>query len=124
MIDIGTVTMGRESRAARRLGRLFRIERAGGFDRRPAAVVQRLIERRGSLVEELLLLDAMCRSLDLPRSVELEQALEDLASEVGRSLCHSQTRVERLYTDLRLRHGAGFSTGVRDGAGGLLLGRG
>jgi hypothetical protein len=114
----------RESRTARRLGRLFKIERAGGFDRRSRATVQRLIERRGALVNELLRLDGMRRSRNAPSSPELEQALAKLASEVDGSLHHSQARVEQLLTDLRLRRGQGEPTGVRDRASGLLLGRG
>jgi hypothetical protein len=109
---------------ARRLGRLFKIERAGGFDRRLGATVRRLIERRGTLVSELLLIDGTRRALNPPRSAELEQALAELAREVNGLLHHSQTQVERLHTDLRLRRGEGMPTGVRDGAGGLLLGRG
>jgi hypothetical protein len=124
MTDSETEIIGRESRAARRLGRLFRIERAGGFDRRSVATVRRLIERRGMLVSELLLIDGLRRTLNPPRSAELEQALAELAREVNRSLHHSQNQVARLHTDLRLRRGEGMPTGVRDGASGLLLGRG
>jgi hypothetical protein len=124
MIDSTAEMIVRESRAARRLGRLFKIERAGGFDRRPVATVRRLIERRGTLVSELLVIDGMRRALNPPHSAELEQALAELAREVNGSLHHSQTQVERLHTDLRLRRGEGMPTGVRDGASGLLLGRG
>src|SRR5713101_415810 len=124
MTDPGTDMTIRESRAARRLGRLFKIERAGGFDRRPVATVRRLIERRGALVTELLLLDGIRRSHASPRSAELEQVLGELAREVNLSLHHSETRVERLGTDLRLRRSEGVSTGVRGSASGRLLGRG
>jgi hypothetical protein len=124
MIDSETEIIVRESRAARRLGRLFKIERAGGFDRRPVATVERLIERRGILVSELLLIDGMRRALNSPRSAELEQALAELAREVSGSLHGSQTQVERLNAELHLRRGKGMPTGVRDGASGLLLGRG
>jgi len=124
MIGTGTDMIAREARAARRLGRLFKIERAGGFDRRPTATVCHLLERRGALVAELLLLDGMRRSLPSPHSTELEQALLELESEVRQSLHHSQSRMERLWTDLRLRRGAGPPTGIRDSAAGRLLGRG
>jgi hypothetical protein len=124
MADSETEIIRRESRAARRLGRLFRIERAGGFDRRSVATVRRLIERRGMLVSELLLIDGMRRALNPPRSAELDQVLAELAREVNGSLHRSQKQVERLHTDLRLRRGEGMPTGIRDGAGGLLLGRG
>jgi uncharacterized protein YhdP len=76
------------------------------------------------LVSELLLIDGLRRTLNPPRSAELEQALAELAREVNRSLHHSQNQVARLHTDLRLRRGEGMPTGVRDGVGGLLLGRG
>jgi hypothetical protein len=124
MIDSETEIIVRESRAARRLGRLFKIERAGGFNRRPVATVQRLVERRGILVSELLVIDGKRRALNSPRSAELEQALAELAREVSGSLHGSQTQVERLHAELRFRRGKGMPTGVRDGASGLLLGRG
>jgi|SRR5208282_4079553 len=124
MIETGTDVIAREARAARRLGCLFKIERAGGFDRRPAAMARRLLDRRGALVTELLLLDGMRRSLHSPDSVELDQALRELASEVRQSLHHSERPMERLGTDLRLRYGAGLPTGIRDSADGRLLGRG
>jgi hypothetical protein len=113
-----------EARAARRLGRLFKIERAGGFDRRPAATVRRLVERRGAIIAELFRLERMRRSLPPARLAELDQALRELASEVGRSLHHSKTRIERLGADLRLRGGGGPPTGLRDRAPGRLLGQG
>ncbi len=124
MIETGTDMIFQEARAARRLGRLFKIERAGGFDRRPAATVRRLLERRGALVTELVLLDGKRRSRRSPYSTELEQALRELASEVRQSLHHSESRMERLWTDLRLRRNAGPPTGIRDSAVGRLLGRG
>jgi hypothetical protein len=124
VIDGQTETIFREISMARCLGRLFKIERTGGFERRPVATVQQLIKRRGTLVNELLRLDGMRRSLKSPGSPELEQALAELAGEVDGSLDHSQTRVERLREDLRLGRGEGMTTGVRDGAIGLVLGRG
>jgi hypothetical protein len=124
VIDGETAMIARQISTARRLCRLFKIERAGGFERRPVAMVQRLIERRETLVNELLLLDGMRRSPNPPVSPELEQALAELAREVDGSLDHSHTRVERLRTELRLRRGEGMTTGVRDSAIGLVLGRG
>src|ERR1700749_3149504 len=105
MTDGKTEMIVRESRMARRLDRLFKIERSGGFDRRSRATVRRLIERRGTLVNELLFLDGMRRSRDAPPSPELEQALAKLGYEVDGSLHHAQARVTQLLTDLRLRRG-------------------
>jgi hypothetical protein len=124
MIEPGTNMIAREVHAARRVGRLFKIERTGGFDRRPAATVRRLLDRRGALVTELLLVDGMRRSLPSPHSAELDQALRELASEIRQSLHHSERLMERLGTDLRIRRGAGLPTGIRDSADGRLLGRG
>ena len=112
----------RERCIAGRLGRLFKIERSGGFDRRPAETVRRLIERRSTLVHELLLLDAERRSLASPRSAELRQVLRELAREVSRSLPSAQIKLNELGRDLRLRQGSGFTTGIRDSATGRLLG--
>jgi hypothetical protein len=122
MSETGTDTIVRVSRAARRLGRLFKIERAGGFDRRPLATVRRLIERRGTLVEELLLLGGMRSRLAAPRSAELEQALGELAREVNQSLHPAERKVDHLGGDLRLRSREGLPTGIRNGASGRLLG--
>jgi hypothetical protein len=124
MTETRTDVILREGRVARRLGRLFKIEGAGGFERRPVATVQRLIERRDALVKELQLLDGVRRSLAAPRSAELDQALGELAREVYRSLHLAETRLERLGRDLRIRRGEGLPTGIRGSAIGHLLGRG
>jgi hypothetical protein len=111
------------SRTARRLARLFRIERCGGFERRPIETMRRLTERRGQLVEELMRLDAERRSFapwvttDLDRSMwVLTRAIDGLHDDVA-------ARLDRLGAELRLRRGEGTATGLRDG-GGQLLGRG
>ena len=125
MIDNrATDTIIRETRAARRLGRLFKFERGGAFDRRPAATVRRLLERRAAIVTELLFLDRMRRSLPAPNSAALEEALRELASEVQRSRQHFEIRIGRLDADLRLFGGGGSPTGIRDSAAGCLLGQG
>ena len=112
-----------ESRAARRLRRLFRIEHTGGFERRPFGIRRQLIERRAALVEELVALDSMRRSHSEPRSAELDQALAELTGEVSGVLDLARTRVERITADLRIRHGEGLSTGIRDTGVGQLLGK-
>jgi hypothetical protein len=124
MTETATDVTLRESRAARRLGRLFKIESAGRFERRPVAAVRQLIERRGALVNQLLLLDGVRRSLPSSGSAELDQALQELAREVHRSLYLAETRLKRLDGDLRLRRSEGPPTGIRDGATGRLLGQG
>ena len=114
----------RESRTARRLGRLFKIECAGGFDRRPLVTVWQIIERCGALVRELLKLDDLRRSLALSRSAELDQALRDLVRNVKLALNCARNRAEKIDGDLRARRGEGITTGIRSGRDGQLLGRG
>ena len=114
----------RESHAARRLARLFKIERDGGFDRWPIATAQRLIERRGALMKELLIMDGMRRSLVAPRSAELDRALAELAGVVNRALSLARTRVDQIEKDLCVRRGESLPTGIRDSGGnGHLLGK-
>jgi hypothetical protein len=122
MAETATDTILREVRIAGRLSRLFKIERCGGFARRPVGTVQRLIERRSTLVEQLLLLDAARRSLASPRSTELRHALRELAHEVQRSRLSAESTSHRLGTDLRSRQGSGLTTGIRNSATGRLLG--
>jgi hypothetical protein len=104
-------------RLASRLAQLFRIERTGGLDGRPAAVVRRLLARRAALVEHLI---ANCQS---PGSAALDAALMQLAGEVRQSRDRALGLLQRLELELRLRRGGGRTTGMRDGAG-RLLGRG
>ena len=108
-------------RTARRLSRLFRIERAGGFDRRPAATVRRVIERREALIEELIAFQL--RHSNAP-SPALLRALAELADEVGRSRDYAETQLEKLRMELGLRHGERPASGLRGGVSGQLLGRG
>jgi len=110
-----------ESRMARRLSRLLRIERAGGFERHAAPTVRRLITRRGGLIEQLIASHARHRSA---HPTGLDAALIDLAYEVRQSQQFAAIRLQRLEAELRLRRGDGPATGIREGAGGHLLGSG
>ena len=114
----------RESRTARRLGRLFKIECAGGFDRLPLVTIWRIIERRGALIRELLKLDDLRRSPVSSRSAELDQAIRELARDVKLASRCARNRAEKIDGDLRARRGAGVTTGIRSGPDGRLLGRG
>jgi hypothetical protein len=114
----------RESRTARRLGRLFRIERAGRLAGRPGEIAWRLIERRARLVDELMRLDAARRPLAAPVPAELTAAIGDLAREVRRSQAECVARIEALQHELEQRRGAPRASGLRDrAAGGRLLGQ-
>lgn len=112
-----------QRRMARRLARLFRIERAGRFEQRPVAAV-RLMERRGALIDALIATLSQRRSGTDLRSPGLEGALADLAFEVRRSRERAKTRLERLHAELRLRRGDMPPSGLRGSGGGKLLGRG
>jgi hypothetical protein len=124
MNDDATALLSREQRAARRLVRLFRIERVGRFANRPAETVQRLIERRGLLVEELARLEARRKSLAPSTTVELDLVLRTLAMEVDRAEQWCLERLAELGAELARRRGAGTATGLRDSADGRLLGHG
>jgi hypothetical protein len=115
-----------ERRIARRLSRLFRIERIGGFDRRPAATVRRLIARRGALIERLIAIERQRYSQEysLKHSAALQQAMTDLSAEVRQAQEQAAARAERLRLELRLRRGAGLPTSMRSTASGRLIGRG
>lgn len=112
-----------ESRTARRLGRLFKIEYAGGFDHRPVGTIWRIIERRGAVIQELQRLDNLRRSQAPSRSAELEQAFRELARDVDRASNCARSRVEKIDEDLRVRRREGVATGIRGGLDGQLLGR-
>ena len=113
----------RETRTIRRIGRLFRLERAGRFERRPMETIRRLIARRGRLVEELTEMETRRRLLGGPLPPELGAALDELANEVGATRQSCEARIDGLDAELRRRRGEGTATGLR-GGGGLLLGRG
>jgi hypothetical protein len=112
----------RQCRLARRLGRLFRIERNGGFERLPAAVVSRLVARRGTLIAELAALDRRQRLTAQPAWGGLDRELTALRREVERTLGAVQLRLQRIGKDLRISRGEGSPTGLRDGGAGRHLG--
>lgn len=123
MIDEATVLLRREYRMARRLARLFRIERTGGLARRPGEVARRFIERRGRVVDDLVRLDARRLSLGPWTSTELDNAIGALAREVDRAEQRCRELLAELGAELERRRGLGTATGLRDG-GGRLLGNG
>ena len=124
MTDDATALLNRECRVARRLARLFRIERSGGFRRRPFATVRRLIERRGAVVDELMRLDAKRLSLAPWATANLDIAIGVLAREVDRSEQRCRVLLAELGAELERRRGIGTATGLRDGGDGRLLGSG
>jgi hypothetical protein len=101
-------------RLARRLARLFRIERKGGFDALPPALVPRLLARRAALIEQLVG-DCPVQGLEA-----LDTALSDLAAEVRQSQECVSGRLGRLELEALLRCGRGRATGVRRASGQLL----
>jgi hypothetical protein len=124
MIDDATVLMRREHRAARRLARLFRIERSGRLARRPVETARRLVERRGLLVDELLRMEERRRSLAPWTPTELDLAMGALAKEVDRTEQCCLELLAELGAELERRRGGVMATGLRDGATGRLLGHG
>jgi hypothetical protein len=112
----------RACRLARRLGRLFRIECAGGFDRRPAATVWRIIERRKALIEELARLQTSPGLPALSRPPEPENALRELARDVDRAANRMHCKMAQIEEDLRARR-EGLSTEIRGSTSGRLLGQ-
>jgi hypothetical protein len=109
-------------RVTRRVARLFRIERTGRLERCPAPMAQRLICRRGALIQALIAADYQRRADAAAQSPALAEALGDLASEVGRCRPATERRLEELAAELRLRGGAAAPTGLRSGVSGRLLG--
>lgn len=116
--------MRREIRAARRLVRLFRIERSGRLGRRPRPTVRQLIERRGALIDELVRLEAKRRSCAPWTLTELDLAMGALRLEMERTEQSCQALLARLGAELGRLRGAGGATGLRGDAGGQLLGSG
>jgi hypothetical protein len=122
MLDDATALIRQERRAARRLARLFRIERTGRLARRSDEVSARIIERRGLLVAELARLEARRQSLAPWTTVELDVAMGGLAKEVERGEQRCLELLAELGVELARRRGG--VTGLRDGTEGRLLGRG
>lgn len=124
MIDEATALLRREYRTARRLARLFRIERLGGFARLPGETRRRIVERRGALIGELVGIDAKRMSLAPWTTPDLDVAMGSLAREVDRTEQHCRELIARIGAELERRRGMGTATGLRDGADGRLLGSG
>lgn len=122
MIDDATALLRQEYRTARRLARLFRIERAGGFARRPPEMVRRLIERRADVIGELARLDAKRLSFAPWATADLDVAMGALGREIERSQQRCRELLAELGAELERRRGLGTATGLRDGTGGRLLG--
>jgi hypothetical protein len=111
-------------RLARRVTRLFRIERAGRLERRPFATARHLIERRAGLIDALIATGETDRGGEYESSPVLDQALHELAIEVERCRLPAEQRLAELVTELRLRRGVAPTSGVRGGSGGRFLGSG
>lgn len=113
-----------EYRLARRLSRLFRVERAGRFERHAAVAARRLIERRGRLIEALIATEQRRREAALPPPRALHEALLALADEARRSGAAAADRLTRVQRELRLRRAGAPGSGMRGAPAGRLLGRG
>ena len=123
MSDSGPALACRESRAARRLVRLFRFERNGGFDRRPVATAAQLIARRGALIATLESVDCERRLAAGRSSEELDHAMAELAREIALSRDGIRMRHQQIINDLRLSRGEGLPTGIRNSPNGHPLGK-
>jgi hypothetical protein len=116
--------ISRQSRIVRRVGRLFRLERAGAFARRSAETAWRLIARRGELMAELTRIERHRHEARVPPSPDLTNAVRELAAEVALSQTYGEALVAGLGAELRGRRGQATPSGLRDSGGGRLLGRG
>lgn len=117
--------IARQSRIVRRLGRLFRFERAGAFARRSAGTAWRLIARRGELLAELSRMERRRRDAQVPPSPDLDAAVKELADEVALSRTYGETLVAGLEGELRARRRLDAKpSGLRGSGGGRLLGSG
>jgi len=124
MVDPGTELMRRELLVARRLARLFRLERSGRMRRWPADTVRQLIDRRAGLIDELARLEQRRRSLNPWTLDELDLMMGALAREVEQGEQRCLEFLAELGARLSGLRGQGTATGLRHGAGGRLLGRG
>jgi hypothetical protein len=124
MLGEATPLATKECRVARRLARLFRIERSGSLARRPKDVVRRMVDRRAQLIDELVRLEECRRSLEFSTLPDLDVAMAILAREVDCTQQHCLERLAEIGEELRRRRGIGIRTGLRDGMSGQLLGRG
>ncbi len=124
MVDNKRDIVAHESYLARRIGWLFRIERLGRLGRRSHELMERLLDRRGELIDALARTDAARRQLLLPVSPELQQAAEALWRESGAARRAADARLDRLHADLLIARGHGIPSGIRGSATGRILGRG
>jgi hypothetical protein len=120
--DDAASLMERECRAVRRLARLFRIERAGRFERLASDVARRLRARRGELIEEVQRLEAKRRSFEPWTLPQIDVAMGTLAREVDDAERYCLERLAVLGAELEQRRSHG--TGLRNGTDGRILGRG
>jgi hypothetical protein len=116
------ILVRRESRAARRLLRLLRIERAGILDRRPARLAARMIERRGILIGTVLNMDRERRLAAIRPPAELDRVMAELTGEIALGRDRAHTRLQQIGKDLRLSRGEGLPSGIRNSASGHSLG--
>jgi hypothetical protein len=112
-----------ESLLARRVGRLFRVERNGQLARRRHELGEHLLRRRGELIEALIRTDAARRALKIPITGELQRAAETLWRETAQSWRSADTRLQQLRADLLMARGEGTPSGVRGTAAGRIIGR-
>jgi hypothetical protein len=124
MANDATTLIRQEYRAARRLTRLFRIERSGRLGRWPHGIVQQLMDRRTRLIDELQRLEQRRRSRAPSTRAELDLAMGALAQEVDLAEQRCLERLAELGAELGRRRGGGMATGLRDGTDGQLLGHG
>ena len=122
MSESGRALIWCERDAARRLSRLFRIERRGGFKRWSFAIVRMVVDRRGALIEALVTIDSKRRRAGNLSSRELDAALTDLSRETERALDRAHKQLEQISKDLRLSRGEGLATGIRTSIAGHTLG--
>lgn len=113
-----------ESLLARRVGRLFRVERAGRLAERAPDLAQRLLDRRHELIDALIRTDTARRNLKIPISPELQHAAEGLWREAGEMRRVADMRLDRLRADLLLARGDGIPTGIRGLSNSRVIGRG
>lgn len=111
-----------QTRVARRLCRLFRIERAGRFETRPAAVVQRLIARRDTVIDALLAAETQRRRDGRPSSAATTAAFEELRLEVDQGQVPAAAKSRALQAELRKRNAGPAGSGLRNKARGRFLG--
>jgi hypothetical protein len=112
-----------EAHLARRLGRLFRIERSGRLQQRGADVTARLQVRRGELIAALMRTEATRRQLRLATTPALHQALAALWHETGAMHRVADRRLQQSRSELLLARGEGIPSGIRGTLAGRLLGQ-